>query len=37
MMTVVTMRPVTMMTKKSTTAIIAHVLLDPGVGTDGTE
>ena len=37
MMTVVTMRPVTMTMRKSITATIAHVLLDPDVGTDGTE
>ena len=37
MMTVVTMRPVTTKPRKSITAIIAHVLLDPNVGMYGTE
>ena len=37
MITVVTMRPVTTKPRKSITAIIAHVLLDPDVGTYGTE
>ena len=37
MITVVTMRPVAMKPRKSITAIIAHVLLDPNVGMYGTE
>ena len=37
MITVVTMRPVATKPRKSITAIIAHVLLDPNVGMYGTE